>query len=101
MDELPNEVLLLLLDFVKKHAPPGFEFDEPPPPAPMPSLPQQSRPKKNKPMSKHEQEANINILEGKLKNFEGGAVAQRASMATEAAVESSDDDEDSEESEEE
>lgn len=48
-------------------------------------------------MSKHEQEANIHILEGKLKNFEGGV----AQVSDQAAVESSDDDEVSEESEEE
>ncbi len=77
IDELPNHVLLKLLNFVKKygdHAPP-----EPEPPqqqptyAPPVSAP--GKPKKNKPMSKKEQEQQIRELKGKLGAYDGGQVS--------------------------
>jgi len=101
IDELPNEVLLMLLKFVKKHAPGTLEVDQPDP-EPVPSA-APSKPKKNKPMSKYEQEAQINRLEGSLSRFQGGAGrSPDAVPSVEAPAESSeDDDDDSEESEEE
>ncbi|KAI1992071.1 transcription initiation at TATA-containing promoter protein [Ophidiomyces ophidiicola] len=98
IDELPNHVLLLLLDFVREHCPGSFEFDEPAPeplPAPIPS-----KPKKNKPMNAHEQEAQIGRLAGTLSKFQGGGHSSDPAHSEEARPESSDDD-DSEESEEE
>jgi hypothetical protein len=67
MDELPNNVLVLLLNFVKKHAPAGLEFDEPAP-EPVPTV-APAKPRKNKPMSKHEQEAKISMLQENLQKF--------------------------------
>ncbi|KMU88865.1 bromodomain-containing protein [Coccidioides immitis H538.4] len=105
IDELPNNVLVLLLNFVKKHAPQSFEFDEPAP-EPLPTA-VPAKPKKNKPMNAHEQEAQIGRLAGTLSKFQGGAqssdptvIANADLVHSEAARESSDDD-DSEESEEE
>jgi bromodomain-containing factor 1 len=60
----------MLLKFVKKHAPGTLEVDQPEP-EPVPSS-APSKPKKNKPMSKYEQEAQINRLEGSLSRFQGG-----------------------------
>ncbi|ODH45443.1 hypothetical protein ACO22_00013 [Paracoccidioides brasiliensis] len=102
IDELPNEVLLVLLKFVKKHAPAAMEIDEPEPdPAPIVAS---SKPKKNKPMSKYEQEARINSIEGTISRFQGGGGKSQFSpepIQSVEAAESSEDDDDSEESEEE
>ncbi|EEP80293.1 predicted protein [Uncinocarpus reesii 1704] len=97
IDELPNNVLVLLLNFVKKHAPQTLEYDEPAP-EPLPTS-VTSKPKKNKPMNAHEQEAQIGRLAGTLSKFQGGGQSSDP-IHSEAAPESSDDD-DSEESEEE
>ncbi|KAL1969536.1 hypothetical protein VTN77DRAFT_8974 [Rasamsonia byssochlamydoides] len=101
IDELPNEVLLMLLKFVKKNAPHVLEEEEPAPPPVPAAVP--SKPKKNKPMSKYEQEAQINMLEGSLSRFQGAAARSPDPVpSVEPNVESSDDSEDdSEESEEE
>lgn len=101
IDELPNEVLLLLLKFVKKNAPQVMEDEDMS--APVSSTAVQSKPKKNKPMSKFEQEAQINMLEGSLSRFQGGGAAHSPEpMRSVEADESSDEsDDDSEESEEE
>ncbi|KAL1958147.1 hypothetical protein VTO42DRAFT_5002 [Malbranchea cinnamomea] len=96
MDELPNEVLHLLLDFVKRHAPGPLEFEDEPAPEPLPAM-APTKPKKNKPMSKHEQESKINALQKTLESFSGGG----GHSSDPAQVESSDDEEETEESEEE
>ncbi|KAI9820703.1 MAG: hypothetical protein M1827_005072 [Pycnora praestabilis] len=75
IDELSNEVLYQLLVFVREYAPAG---DGEPASAPRPKAPAApksgaAKPKKNKPMSKYEQEARIHELQGKLKGFQGGA----------------------------
>lgn len=73
IDELPNHVLLKLLNFVKKygeHAAPEPEPSQQPAYAPPVSAP--SKPKKNKPMSKQEQEQQIRELKGKLGVYDGG-----------------------------
>lgn len=70
IDELPNHVLLLLLKFLKKHIP--EQPPDEPAPEPVVVASAASRPKKNKPMTKHEQEAQIRELQGKLNRFEGG-----------------------------
>ena len=75
IDELPNHVLLKLLGFVKKHVPQAAP--EPPQPEPVytaaaTGTAAPSKPKKNKPMSKHEQEAQIEELKGKLGVYTGG-----------------------------
>ncbi|KAJ5605680.1 Bromodomain [Penicillium lagena] len=96
IDELPNDVLLMLLKFVKKNVPHIMD-DEDSAPASNLAAP---KPKKNKPMSKYEQEAQINMLESNLSRFQGGGSPNP--MPSVEAMESSDDeDEDSEESEEE
>ncbi|KAJ5102618.1 hypothetical protein N7532_003147 [Penicillium argentinense] len=100
IDELPNDVLLLLLKFVKKHAP-NLEDDEED--VPMNNNVSAAKPKKNKPMSKFEQEAQINMLESNLSRFQGGHGGSPDPMPSVEANESSEDesDDDSEESEEE
>lgn len=97
IDELPNDVLLMLLKFVKKNVP-SIVDDEDNIPAHI-SAP---KTKKNKPMSKFEQEAQINMLESNLSRFSGGGHSPDPVPSVEAN-ESSDDesDDDSEESEEE
>lgn len=97
IDELPNEVLLMLLNFVKKNVPNIADDDEVPAPLASAVPP---KPKKNKPMSKHEQEAQINMLESNLSRFQGSAHSPDPVPSVEAN-ESSDESEDTEESEEE
>ncbi|PYH96232.1 transcription regulator Bdf1 [Aspergillus ellipticus CBS 707.79] len=101
IDELPNDVLLMLLRFVKKNAPHVVEED----PAVAAGNAAAPKPKKNKPMSKYEQEAQINMLESNLSRFQGGGGGGGRSpdpVPSVEANESSDDSEDdSEESEEE
>lgn len=87
----------MLLKFVKKNVPHIMD-DEDSAPASNLAAP---KPKKNKPMSKYEQEAQINMLESNLSRFQGGG-SPNPMPSVEANMESSDDeDEDSEESEEE
>jgi bromodomain-containing factor 1 len=101
IDELPNEVLLLLLKFVKKNAPQVMEDEDMS--APISSTAVQSKPKKNKPMSKFEQEAQINMLQGSLSRFQGGGAqhSPEPMRSVEADDSSDESDDDSEESEEE
>ncbi|KAK1138591.1 transcription initiation at TATA-containing promoter protein [Aspergillus melleus] len=104
IDELPNDVLLMLLKFVKKNAPHVMEEEEAPAPATTNANHHAAppKPKKNKPMSKYEQEAQINMLESNLSRFQGGGGRSPDPMPSVEANESSDDsDDDSEESEEE
>ncbi|KAJ5414153.1 hypothetical protein N7509_000780 [Penicillium cosmopolitanum] len=101
IDELPNDVLLLLLKFVKKNAPNVVDDEEEIPGNPHVSA---AKPKKNKPMSKFEQEAQINMLESNLSRFAGGGGGGSPDpMPSVEAMDSSEDesDDDSEESEEE
>lgn len=99
IDELPNDVLLMLLKFVKKNAPQVMDDEDDMDGPSMNSA--ASKPKKNKPMSKFEQEAQINMLESNLSRFQGGARSPDAMPSVEANESSDDSDEDSEESEEE
>lgn len=99
IDELPNDVLLMLLKFVKKNAPQVMDDDEDMDGPSMNSA--APKPKKNKPMSKFEQEAQINMLESNLSRFQGGARSPDAMPSVEANESSDDSDDDSEESEEE
>lgn len=86
----------MLLKFVKKNVPHIME-DEDSAPAGNVAAP---KPKKNKPMSKFEQEAQINMLESNLSRFQGGSPVPVPSVeANESSEDESDDD--SEESEEE
>lgn len=79
IDELPNKVLVKLLHFVQKSG------GGPLPPAPVSeatyAAPAASggKPKKNKPMGKSEQEAQIEELKSKLSNFADGGVSPGAS----------------------
>ncbi|KAJ5662741.1 hypothetical protein N7462_011667 [Penicillium macrosclerotiorum] len=98
IDELPNDVLLLLLKFVKKNCP-NIMDDEDDAPVSSVAAP---KPKKNKPMSKYEQEAQINMLESNLSRFQGGGGSPVPMPSVEANETSEDEsDDDSEESEEE
>ncbi|EAW10502.1 putative transcription regulator BDF1 [Aspergillus clavatus NRRL 1] len=101
IDELPNDVLLMLLKFVKKNAPHVMEEEDMvlPSAANVPA----PKPKKNKPMSKYEQEAQINMLESNLSRFQGGGGGRSPDLlpSVEANDSSDDSDDDSEESEEE
>ncbi|EXJ77004.1 hypothetical protein A1O3_10161 [Capronia epimyces CBS 606.96] len=95
IEEVPNHALLKLLNFVKRYA--GPPPDEPKVEAADVYAPA-PKSKKSKPMSKHEQEAQIEELKGKLGAYHG-AVSPNAVPSIEAG--DSSDDGDSEESEEE
>ncbi|KGO52553.1 Bromodomain [Penicillium expansum] len=96
IDELPNDVLLKLLNFVKKHVPNLMDDDdEDDVPTGNVAPP---KPKKNKPMSKFEQEAQINMLQNNLSRFQGGAHSPDP-VASVEHNESSDDESDSSEEE--
>ncbi|KAL2862884.1 putative transcription regulator BDF1 [Aspergillus lucknowensis] len=101
IDELPNEVLLMLLKFVKKNAP--HIVDDEDVSTPIASNAPPAKPKKNKPMSKYEQEAQINMLESNLSRFQGGGSGRSPDPvpSVEANDSSDDSEDDSEESEEE
>lgn len=101
IDELPNDVLLMLLKFVKKNAPHVMEDEELALPTAPGMNPPAPKPKKNKPMSKYEQEAQINMLESNLSRFQGGGRSPDPVPSVEANESSDDSDDDSEESEEE
>jgi len=98
IEEVPNHALLKLLNFVKKYA--GPPPDEPKPEPDTYNAPTVPKSKKSKPMSKQEQEAQIEELKGKLGAY-AGPVSPNAVPSIETGEESSDDDGDSEESEEE
>lgn len=117
IDELDNEVLYKLLLFVRKHAP---KSEDPVRSAPAPAPVATSSRKKNKPMSKVEQENRIQQVRGSLSAFDNpgpAAYATRAGMfsvspqvafpthspldSNAVQDDSSGDEEDSEESEEE
>ena len=72
IDELSDEVLHKLLVFVRKHAP--HSDDAPVRPAPAASSAAPTR-KKNKPMSKTEQEARIAQVQSGLSAFQKGGSA--------------------------
>ncbi|KAJ5871787.1 Bromodomain [Penicillium soppii] len=95
IDELPNNVLLLLLNFVKKNVPHLMDDEDDLPASSSVAPP---KPKKNKPMSKFEQEAQINMLQSNLSRFQGGAHSPEPVRSVEQN-ESSDDESDSSEEE--
>ncbi|KIV97804.1 hypothetical protein PV10_01511 [Exophiala mesophila] len=98
IEEVPTHALLRLLNFVKKYAgPPPVEIR--PEQQDVYNAPAVTKTKKSKPMNKHEQEAQIEELRGKLGAY-GGAVSPNAMQSIEGN-DSSDDDDGSEESEEE
>ncbi|OCT48107.1 transcription regulator BDF1 [Cladophialophora carrionii] len=98
IEEVPNSALLKLLGFVKKYA--GPPPDEPKAePTETYHAPATSKSKKSKPMSKHEQEAQIEELKGKLGAYVG-PISPNAVPSIETG-DSSDDDDSGEESEEE
>ncbi|KAJ1708924.1 transcription regulator BDF1 [Aspergillus flavus] len=101
IDELPNDVLLMLLRFVKKNAPQVMEDEDVATPTAMMNTAAAPKPKKNKPMSKFEQEAQINMLESNLSRFQGGGRSPDPVPSVEANESSDDSEDDSEESEEE
>ena len=91
----------MLLKYVKKNAP-NMEDDEEPAPTTSATNAAAPKQKKNKPMSKYEQEAQNNMLASNLSRFQGGAGQSPDPVPSVEANESSDDsDDDSEESEEE
>jgi hypothetical protein len=96
IDELPNDVLLKLLNFVKKHVPNLMDDEEEEDITTSNVAP--PKPKKNKPMSKFEQEAQINMLQNNLSRFQGGAHSPDP-VASVERNESSDDESDSSEEE--
>ena len=67
IDELSDEVLHKLLAFVRKHVPRPDDSPVQPPPATASAAPTR---KKNKPMSKHEQEARIAQVQSGLSAFQ-------------------------------
>jgi bromodomain-containing factor 1 len=87
--------LLLLLNFVKKNVPHLMDDEDDLPASSSVAPP---KPKKNKPMSKFEQEAQINMLQSNLSRFQGGAHSPEPVRSVEQN-ESSDDESDSSEEE--
>ena len=76
IDELNNEVLYKLLLFVRKHAPKKDDSPAPPKPKATSSSAAPAR-KKNKPMSKHEQEARIAQVQSSLSAYQQGSPPSR------------------------
>ncbi|KAL8797162.1 MAG: hypothetical protein Q9195_000629 [Heterodermia aff. obscurata] len=103
IDELSNDVLYQLLQFVRKHAPKA-EDPARSGPAAAPAHTAASR-KKNKPMSKVEQETRIQQVRSNLSTFDNPGSAAYAPGADMSAIQddrdTSGDEDDSEESEEE
>ncbi|KAI9839566.1 MAG: hypothetical protein M1819_002192 [Sarea resinae] len=99
IDELSNEVLYKLLGFVRRYAPGGPDDDQSGSVRPtIESVPKgnSSKPKKNKPMSKYEQEARISELQGRLKGFQNaGSDESPEPTGHGGGEESSEDDSDS------
>jgi bromodomain-containing factor 1 len=100
IEEVPNFALLKLMNFIAKYA-------GPPPSEPAKTdaddsyhAPAATKNKKNRPMSKHEQEAQIQELKGKLGAYAGGPLSPNAVQSIETG-DSSDDDDSDQESEEE
>lgn len=84
IDELPNNVLVKLLNFVKKYGEqPQTEPEPPQQPVYAAPTSAPSKPKKNKPMSKQEQEQQIRELKGKLGAYDGGKTSPNPGMYTE------------------
>lgn len=84
IDELPNTVLLKLLSFLKKYVP-----QAPPEPPSEPAFTPAaapSKPKKNKPMTKHEQEKQIEELKGKLADYNGGPISPDAGKSCHSLI---------------
>jgi bromodomain-containing factor 1 len=97
IEEVPNHALVKLLNFVKKYAgplPEETKAEESYAPAAAPT-----KNKKNKPMSKAQQEAQIDELKGKLSAYAGSPGSPSAMQSIENDDDSSGED-DSEESEE-
>ncbi|KAE8352359.1 hypothetical protein BDV28DRAFT_135241 [Aspergillus coremiiformis] len=91
----------MLLRFVKKNAPQVMEDEEVVVTPTAVNTAAAPKPKKNKPMSKFEQEAQINMLESNLSRFQGGGRSPDPLPSVEANESSDDSEDDSEESEEE
>ncbi|KZM21450.1 transcription initiation at TATA-containing promoter protein [Ascochyta rabiei] len=103
MDEINDETLRELLKFIKSlRGPKGgvsVADDDFEPPRPVHKQSTASRPKKNKPMGKTEQEDNMRKIQEKLQSFQGGASG--SSQSPPAHEEESSDDDSGSESEEE
>lgn len=92
----------MLLKFVKKNAPQVMDDDDELAAPTSNNNAPGPKPKKNKPMSKFEQEAQINMLANNLSRFQGGGQSPDPVPSVEPNESSDDsDDDDSEESEEE
>ena len=83
IDELADEVLHKLLVFVRKHAP--HSDDTPARPAPTASSAAPTR-KKNKPMSKTEQEARIAQVQSGLSAFQKGGQPPSCKLIFQMAI---------------
>lgn len=102
IDELPNDVLWRLLQFVRQgtsQATDGADEDQRRRAAAASAGP--TKPKKNKPMGKHEQEAQISSIQAKLANFNSTGRDDPSAMRSIEQGESSSDDDSGDESEEE
>ncbi|KAI9789325.1 MAG: hypothetical protein M1816_006214 [Peltula sp. TS41687] len=101
IDELSDEVLNKLYEFVRKYAP-GISVPEEPAKASRSQGRSMGKPRKNKPMSKAEQEAKIKELQGKLNSYQqSGGVSPETSRPDEGGESSDDEEESGSESEEE
>lgn len=76
IDAIPEPVLQELLKFIRKVHPPvdAAVDDDYEPPMRTSAKGAASKPRKNKPMGKHEQEANIMRIQEQLRTFPGGHV---------------------------
>ena len=114
IDELPNYVLLKLLTFLKKHAPAQAPEPQSEPAYTSSAAAMPTKTKKNKPMSKDQQEQRIAEIQGKLDSMSGetgesgfsnsmavGRIDNVPALASIEQDDSSGDEDDSEESEEE
>ncbi|KAI9681349.1 MAG: hypothetical protein M1817_002632 [Caeruleum heppii] len=98
IDELSDEVLYKLYQFVQKYAPGARQEDEPKPSRPKSTAAAGAavgaKPRKNKPMSSFEQDAMINEIQGKLKKYQNGGSDDSPEPAQQDDDDSSDDDDD-------
>jgi bromodomain-containing factor 1 len=95
MDEINDECLRELFKFIKSIRGPkgGFVADDDFEPPRQLSKQTTSRPKKNKPMGKTEQEDNMRKIQEKLQSFQGGASGSSQSPTGKLLVNARDDSE--------
>lgn len=100
IDIIPDDTLHEMLKIIRKYLPPLVQEEPEAPPAPARSH-SMSKPKKNKPMSKHEQEDRISRLQAQIESFQKEGVNSQSPDGQDGRDSSGDDSDSGSESEEE